>query len=556
MITGPEEIEIRSRKIFAFEDILKNALDSWYQIIYLNIFRNHIFLLSAFLIVLFLLHYKNVHVMPKRMQIIVCGSLSSFSVYVIWEILLRVVHSGDALYGTLQTIDAAATALGIVAFIIAVLAECYYMGNMAKSLLLIFSISVLAAPLFVVNPVSARCFFMPYILLTLLLCELLKGLSYVYSESSLKAAKEICCRIGGAVLIGQISFYTFIYGSNHIADGKRLQYVNDQIKAGLSAATLYYLPYPSYLFVSTPYDEWAQSVTQYKEFYGIPQDITLKYANAEDAFCGVVLDRSNLAFKDEKPVRLKADVFIPYQPENSIRWTSSDSSVAKVDEKGIVTPLSYGTCTITAEVADTEYTASCSVNVPWLAKSASITAQPSSDGIMISWDEVTGAVGYMLYRKETNGEFEQLAYIPDGKQLRYNDANASLDEYSYYYVFPVGNIDGVTVMGLKTDEYAFGTKCLPAVQNFASHNNMQGDVVLTWNEVSEADGYLVQVKRGTDGYLTELADVPAGSGAYYIDEEAPNDTLSFYWITAYKNSQSSKRIMGMNSEYINAYSKK
>lgn len=356
-------------------------------------------------------------------------------------------------------------------------------------------------------------------------------------------------------MMAEISFYTFIYGSNHIADVKRLQYVEEQIEAGSSKATLYYLPYSSYLFVSTPYDEWSQSVSQYKDFYGIPQDVTLEYENVEDAFCGIVLDCSNLIFQNEKPVRLTADVFIPYQSENVIHWTSSDSSVAKVDEKGVVVPISYGSCTITAEVADTEYTASCSINVPWLAKSSSITAEPSPDGILISWEEVKGAVGYMLYGKESGGEFEQLAYIPDGKQLSYNDTHASLDEYSYYYVFPVGNIDGVTVMGLKTDEYAFGTRCLSAVKNFDAHNNMQGDVVLTWNEVAEADGYLIQVKRGPDGYLTELADVPAGSGAYYIDTEAPNDALSFYWITAYRNSNSTKRIMGKPGEYINAYSK-
>lgn len=308
-------------------------------------------------------------------------------------------------------------------------------------------------------------------------------------------------------MMAEISFYTFIYGSNHIADVKRLQYVEEQIEAGSSKATLYYLPYSSYLFVSTPYDEWSQSVSQYKDFYGIPQDVTLEYENVEDAFCGIVLDRSNLIFQNEKPVRLTADVFIPYQSENVIHWTSSDSSVAKVDEKGVVVPISYGSCTIAAEVADTEYTASCSINVPWLAKSSSITAEPSPDGILISWEEVKGAVGYMIYGKESGGEFEQLAYIPDGKQLRYNDTHASLDEYSYYYVFPVGNIDGVTVMGLKTDEYAFGTRCLSAVKNFDAHNNMQGDVVLTWNEVAEADGYLIQVKHGPDGYLTELADV-------------------------------------------------
>lgn len=556
LISTPEEIEIRSRKIFAFADILKIALDNWYQIIYLQVFRNHIFLLSAFAVVLFLLHYKNTHAMTKRVRMLSDLSLTLFSVYVIWEILLRMIHNGEALYGTLQMIDAAATAIAIVFFIITVLAESYYIGSMAKPLLLIFSVSVLSGPLFVVNPVSARCFFMPYVLLTLLLCELLKSLTYAYSGAAWKVFKERGYRIVFVVLLGQISFYTFIYGSNHIADAKRLQYVNDQIEAGLSSVTLYYLPYDSYLFVSTPYNEWPQSVSQYKEFYGIPQDIKLKYANVEDAFSGVLLNRSNLIFKDEKPVKLTAEAFIPYQPEAVIHWTSSDSSVAKVDEKGLVTPLSYGSCTITAEAADTEYTASCSISVPWLAKSSSITAEPASDGIMISWEEVRDAVGYMLYRKETGGEFEQLAYIPDGKQLRYKDIHASLDEYSYYYVFPVGNIDGVTVMGLKTDEYAFGTRCLPEVRNFNAHNNMQGDVVLTWNEVSEADGYLIQVKRGSDGYLTELADVPAGSGAYYIDTEAPNDALSFYWITAYKNSRSSSRIMGTISEYINAYSKK
>jgi uncharacterized protein YjdB len=47
----------------------------------------------------------------------------------------------------------------------------------------------------------------------------------------------------------------------------------------------------------------------------------------------------------------------------TINWTSSDESIATVDNTGKITSVDYGTCKITATIADTELSASCDVSV-------------------------------------------------------------------------------------------------------------------------------------------------------------------------------------------------
>ena len=66
---------------------------------------------------------------------------------------------------------------------------------------------------------------------------------------------------------------------------------------------------------------------------------------------------------DWAPTPLKADVYpVEALATAAVTWRSSDSAVATVDETGLVTGVSSGQCTITAECGGV--TASCLVRVP------------------------------------------------------------------------------------------------------------------------------------------------------------------------------------------------
>ena len=73
------------------------------------------------------------------------------------------------------------------------------------------------------------------------------------------------------------------------------------------------------------------------------------------------LEITNLGVKE----KLKADVSPSFSTINRpVKWSSSDTNVAKVDNDGNVTPVGNGTCKITATTADgTNLSASCDITV-------------------------------------------------------------------------------------------------------------------------------------------------------------------------------------------------
>ena len=78
---------------------------------------------------------------------------------------------------------------------------------------------------------------------------------------------------------------------------------------------------------------------------------------------GVTLNRSNLSLTAGGTAWLRAAV----QPDNAanknVTWRSSDTSVATVDQNGVVTAVAPGTAVITATTQDGNHTAACAVTV-------------------------------------------------------------------------------------------------------------------------------------------------------------------------------------------------
>lgn len=78
----------------------------------------------------------------------------------------------------------------------------------------------------------------------------------------------------------------------------------------------------------------------------------------------ITLDKTDVFLTMGKTAQLTARV----KPSNAINtevtWTSSNTSIATVDETGLITPVAVGTCTITCTAADESgKTATCSVEV-------------------------------------------------------------------------------------------------------------------------------------------------------------------------------------------------
>ena len=101
--------------------------------------------------------------------------------------------------------------------------------------------------------------------------------------------------------------------------------------------------------------------------------ITCKSANGKTAKCTVTvrkisvsdiqLDKRSVLVDVGASFNIVATITPGNATNKTVKWTSSDSSVAKVSSSGKVTAVASGVCQITATTADGGYTAVCMITV-------------------------------------------------------------------------------------------------------------------------------------------------------------------------------------------------
>lgn len=77
----------------------------------------------------------------------------------------------------------------------------------------------------------------------------------------------------------------------------------------------------------------------------------------------ISISYGNLSMKEGDQTKLTAISAPSSAPTPAVTWSSSNPSVATVDETGLVKAISKGTATITARVKDSMLTARCEITV-------------------------------------------------------------------------------------------------------------------------------------------------------------------------------------------------
>ena len=133
-----------------------------------------------------------------------------------------------------------------------------------------------------------------------------------------------------------------------VKDGDKIEEPDDPVREGYIFAGWYYL----------------------NELYSfdnpVRSDMTLEAEWAEQVNAeleGISLDATELALSPDGTAVLVATLLPENAKQVKLIWTSSDESIATVDENGNIKALKEGTVTITVTTEDGKYTASCTVTV-------------------------------------------------------------------------------------------------------------------------------------------------------------------------------------------------
>lgn len=99
-------------------------------------------------------------------------------------------------------------------------------------------------------------------------------------------------------------------------------------------------------------------------------DVDIYDVNSKDITTYLQLNKKVLDIEVGKSETLMATILPENVDNKKIEWSSSDKTIATVDENGLVTSVKEGTTTITATSDNGKLTASCTVNVQSSAKSS------------------------------------------------------------------------------------------------------------------------------------------------------------------------------------------
>ena len=237
----------------------------------------------------------------------------------------------------------------------------------------------------------------------------------------------------------------------------------------------------------------------------------------------------------------------------TVKWKSSDTSVAKVSQKGVVTALKKGTANITAYVSykSSIYKAVCKVTV----KSPSITLNKSSATLHVSDKKAVYKTGSVVLSASTQ---------PDNVSIKWSSSNSSVASVSSNGKVKAKKTGKTTITaqfnyGGKTykKSCAVTVKYKPAITIKAAGDNSYDywKIVEPWITVTNnTDTTIKKIMFRTeyyDEYKNILHDVDGYTGQQlWVTTETikSGETKDFFWDEIYFNDK--VHGMGITDVYV------
>ena len=159
----------------------------------------------------------------------------------------------------------------------------------------------------------------------------------------------------------------------------------------------------------------------------------------------------------------------------------------------------------------------------------------TSGGIKISWNKVSGAYGYRVYQKTSNG----WKRIKDTTATSYTDSVVSVNQTKTYTMRCIDK-NGNTVSGYNSKGWS--KKYTPVAPTISKLENTSGGIKLSWNKIAGVYGYRLYYKTSS-GDWKRFKDTTATS---FIDSGvSPNRTETYTMRCIDKNGNT---VRGYNSK--------
>ena len=251
--------------------IIKRAFDNYFDIIYKEFYMNNIWINIAIFIVALMvfISLRDKLSQNHRKNSVICIFINGC--YLVWSVL-SVIGVTDAKLKPLTYFEGILTLISGLSLIDFIIITSLYVKNTAKMLFIMGSILIITSTLFIVTPVSSRCFFAGYVLFMLLAVELCNMLPEKYIE---KLSEHKIGYVYKTSIATMIAFYFFIFGSICKVDIDRIEYAKEKIKAGEKTVEIMMYPYRSYIHDGTPTNDFWKNA--FRDYYEIPREVDITF---------------------------------------------------------------------------------------------------------------------------------------------------------------------------------------------------------------------------------------------------------------------------------------
>ncbi len=171
---------------------------------------------------------------------------------------------------------------------------------------------------------------------------------------------------------------------------------------------------------------------------------------------------------------------------------------------------------------------------------SAVYAKTKANGIYVSWDVVSGANSYIVYRKTSSNAFVQ---IGTSIGTSYEDKTATLNTQYVYSVAAVnsgytGAINTTGAQGMN-----FGTV------STINYSPIKNGITVSWGKVNNAEGYRVYRKTESDSSYSKIATVTSGTS--FNDTQMSSGVVYYYVIEAYKGSNvADMSVNALSAKYL------
>lgn len=173
-----------------------------------------------------------------------------------------------------------------------------------------------------------------------------------------------------------------------------------------------------------------------------------------------------------------------------------------------------------------------------------VTAKSSGNGIEISWNKVTEATGYKIYRSSSaNGSYSFLGSITYNRSYGYDNAPLSGD--NYYKITSYNDVGESAKSSYAYYNYSSGGNQGPGgnqgggtPQKLATPTNLKASsgssfVQISFNTVSLAYQYELYRATSANGYYSKVSATGGSSGTMYtLTDSNPRSGTSYYKVKA------------------------